>query len=310
MPIASIWNKILSFAIRFSEKVKRMLYEINNQLIISRVFPEAKIRPVISINRKTLAKVENWIENEVYDKSIFQYGLPQQARDSINKDVGNEITYTDAMLFLSRNLKKSINYLELGVSVGKNFIQVANFFDHSTITGLDVEEINPVLECLLDKVSCTKWVGNSSMKLGNSSLTEYIYNPNHNQVFYVNGDILDENTWKALSGRKFNMIFSDAFHSPEALLYEYSMIKSYELLDADEFLFVWDDLGDEMTTSFMQIWHELRQKYNLRSKSKLIISLRGWIGINEGRHLIGIVMKVNKGTGIVAKGETLNEFSC
>ena len=277
---------------RKGRNIIRAPYLFNNSIRIARVFPKSQIEPVMRINRRTLEKVDNWIEDDVYEKSIFQYGLPRSARHLIDKEIGADITYTDAMLYLSRYLKKKINYLELGVSVGKNFIQIVDYFHHSASTGVDIEEINPVLEGFFKKVSYMGWkTGINSMKRGASSLSEYYYTPNHNQITYISGDIFDESTWRALSARKFNMVFSDAFHSPEALLHEYEMIKKYELLDPDEFIFIWDDLGREMTTSFMQIWHDLRFKHNLRNSSRLMVRLRGWLGINEDKHPVGIIMR-------------------
>jgi hypothetical protein len=133
----------------------------------------------------------------------------------------------------------------------------------------------------------------NSLKRKNSSLTEYLYALNQNRIKYISGDIFDENSWQRLAGVKYNIIFSDAFHSPDALLHEYELIKKYGLLDEDEFLLVWDDLHGQMETSFIKIWAELNRKYNLKEDSKLRIRVNGWVGKNENLHEIGIITKFN-----------------
>ena len=271
-------------------KAKRTLLNLNNSRKLAKMFPRDKIEPIIKYNRETLKNVPNWIDDEVYERSIFQYGLPREVKHLINLDIGKDITYSDVILHLSLSLKRSINYLELGVSVGKNFFQIANFLKNSGLTGFDIEEINPVLEKLLNKKSRIEWeTKKDSLKRQNSSLTEYFYSDNHNRIKYVSGDIFDENSWKRLAGFKYNIIFSDAFHSPDALLREYEMIKKYDLLDEDEFMLVWDDLHSNMEPAFAKIWSELKLKHNLKDDSKLRIRLNGWIGRNV--HEIGIIRK-------------------
>ena len=268
--------------------------QLYNSRKISKIFPRDKIEPIVKFNRETLKKIDNWIDDEVYEKSIYQYGLPRQVRHLIDLDIGRDITYSDAILYLSSFLKRDINYQELGVSVGKNFYQITNFLKNSNLTGFDIEEINPILEGFFRKVNRVEWeTMKGSMKKKKSSLTTYFYEPNNNQIKYLSGDIFDENSWRRLSGDKYNIIFSDAFHTPEALLYEYEMIKKYGLIDDEEFILIWDDLNGEMETSFNKIWFDLRKKYNLKENNKYRIGLNGWLGQNEFVHEIGIVTKFN-----------------
>ncbi len=269
-------------------KTKQLLNSRKN----SKIFPNNKIEPIVNFNRETLKKVNNWIDDEIYEKSIYQYGLPQHAKHLINLDIGKDISYSDAILYYSSFLKKDIKYLELGISVGKNFFQITNFLKNSNITGFDIEEINPILENFFHKSKRIKWeTMKGSMKKTKSSLTTYSYPPNNNRITYVSGDVFDENSWKQLSGNKYNIIFSDAFHAPEALLHEFQMIKKYSLIDEDEFILIWDDLHGEMNSSFNQIWFDLSKKYDLKNNNKLRISLNGWLGQNEFVHEIGIIMK-------------------
>lgn len=275
-------------------RLKNKLKKLSNSRRISKIFPKNKIEPIINFNRETLKKINNWIDDEVYEKSIYQYGLPRQVRHIIDREIDADITYTDTILFLSSFLKKDINYLELGVSVGKNFFQVTNFLKNSNITGFDIEDINPTLERFFSKKNRIEWeTMKGSMKKKNSSINTYLYEPNNNKIWYLSGDVFDEKSWQRLSGNKYNIIFSDAFHSPEALLIEYEMVKKYGLIDEEEFILIWDDLHGEMEISFNKIWLDLQQKYNLKENDKLRICLNGWLGQNEFVHEIGIISKIN-----------------
>lgn len=264
---------------------------MRNSLKVSQSFLKKEMHPIISANRKSLKKIKTWIDEDTYKASVFNYGIPDHIKHFIDEELDNEVTYSDALLYLVSSLKKKVNYLEVGVSVGKNFFQVINYLQNSLIVGFDIEKINPTLEKYLVFIDKSEWnTMHGSLKTDKSSFSHYEYTPNQNQVSYLNGDVFDEVSWKALEGKQFNIIFSDALHSPEALLKEYEMICKYNLLDRDEFLLIWDDLGGNMSNTFNVIWNDLKLKYNLRDESKQIFLLNGWIGKNEYKHEIGIIM--------------------
>jgi hypothetical protein len=99
-------------------------------------------------NRDALRIVESWIP-ESGTVSHAGYGT---ACDPIwNIDlIKAETTYSDLLTFLISYLKEPISYLEIGVSVGKNFWQIYNACaPGSYFCGVDAEEINPRLEVLL-----------------------------------------------------------------------------------------------------------------------------------------------------------------
>lgn len=265
-----------------------------NTARLSQLFADSDMRPLIEHNRATLRMVKKWIDDDVYQHSIFQYGLPERLRPVIDLELGDDLTYTDVMSYLSRFLEKPVNYLELGVSVGKNLLQMTNMLQHCSLTGFDIEEINPVLQGFFEKVGrVDTWHPQpGSMKTSASSLTEYRHAPNDNRLMYLSGDVFDENAWRRLAGNKFNVIFSDAFHSPEALLLEHQMIQKYELLDEAEFIWVWDDLSGEMPLAFLRIWSDLRQKHHLRRDDKLLVAVNGWVPNDP--HPIGIITRLNR----------------
>jgi len=256
------------------------------------LFTPEEIDLVVSQNRAALSLIPNWINDQVYERSIFNYGLPRGLKHFINEPISRETTYTDALCHLQSKIKAPIRYLELGVSVGKNFFQMANFLKTASLTGFDIEEINPILESqFTEKTVIARWpTMASSMKKGDSSMTEYKFAAN--KVSYLSGDIFDETSWARLAGMKFNVIFSDAFHSPDALRFEHGMIKRYDLLDRDNFIILWDDLGGEMTPAFLDIHVQMESDFGLTSRNLAVNRYRGWVGQHEPEHLVGMIYKL------------------
>lgn len=279
-----------------AEKLKQIKHNIINHIAIkkykNKLFSEKEIMPVVIKNRETLSLVHHWIENDVYENSLFNYGLPSDSRHLIDLPINNEVTYSDVICCLQSKIKYAINYLEVGVSVGKNFYQIANYVENSKLTGFDIENINPILERnFSDKKMIQQWktCRSSIKKNEKSSLTTYKYKTN--SVNYLAGDIFDKNSWEKLRGEKFTFLFSDAFHSPNALKFEYNMLKKYELINFDNFVMVWDDLGGAMTTAFLEIYDDMKKRYNLNKRSAALNWYRGWLGQYEPAHLVGVIFK-------------------
>jgi len=108
-------------------------------------------------NRATLASVPLWISDELRRDSVFQYGIPDSVCHLVDEDIGDGITYTDALVVISKKLKKQIRYLEIGVSVGKNLLQMIERLESAHLTGFEIEDINPVLASKLSMVSTRTW---------------------------------------------------------------------------------------------------------------------------------------------------------
>ena len=244
-------------------------------------------------NRTTLAAVKSWIAESDYEKSLFQYGLPASVRHLIDAPVGDETTYSDVLAFLAEDLTKQVRYLEIGVSVGKNFLQMLRQLHGALLVGFDIEDINPVFENYLEKGTGVAWETRAgSLRKTPSTLTEYAFLPNDNRVRYLAGDLFDDASWARLTGTTFNLVFSDAYHSADALLAEWRAIKSLGLLDADEFIFVWDDLGGEMSDAFNRISGEMREIFRIPASETWFGRCGGWLGTNEGYHAVGVVRKL------------------
>lgn len=249
-------------------------------------FSGKKMEEIVRKNRNSLKIASSWIDNEAFRNSYYNYGVPDNIKPLLDIDIGDGITYSDLILYYSRHLNK-INYLELGVSVGKNFLQMAKGFENASLTGFDIENINPLIHNNFIFLNNETWASKpSSLRTEHSKLSNYYYQSN--SISYIAADIWDENSWAKLEGNKFNIIFSDALHDAEALLWEYKMIDKYQLLD-NEFLIVWDDLNNGLERSFYKIAESLKEQYNLQDKNVRLIKINGWLGKNEIKHDVGFI---------------------
>ena len=240
---------------------------------------------IIKQNRNSLSLIEDWIDEKAFENSFFKYGVPDFIKEHINKPINNSVTYTDVMVYIGGEYFKKINYLEIGVSVGKNFFQLLTTLNHSHFTAFDIEEINPVLaDCLLFKEKREWPTPQGSIKKTNSSLKTFEFRGMG--IDYLCADVWDENSWAKLKGNKFNLIFSDALHSHKAILFEFEMLVKYNLLD-DKFVIVWDDLVGKMKDSFFKIIKKYHENYQI--KDVYLLNVNGWVGENEVPHSVGII---------------------
>jgi hypothetical protein len=108
---------------------------------------------IIKFNRQTLSNVEHWIKRADWENppSIFNYGLPHYIFHLIDAPIDENQTEVDMICKYLGELPK-INYLEIGVSVGKTFYQVIKYAEHfhanvdKSFSCIDIEKINPTLE--------------------------------------------------------------------------------------------------------------------------------------------------------------------
>lgn len=248
-------------------------------------FSVAEMLDTIRLNRNSLQSVNDWIDEQAFARSYFNYGVPEFLKALINRPIGDAPTYTDLMALLASRYFSSVNYLEIGVSVGKNFFQLLNALDNSCFTAFDIEEINPVLAKRLESGTKTEWdTPASSIKKNRSSLSTYTFGGK--KVRYLSADVWDANSWSKLEGNKFNLVFSDALHTPEAILFEFEMLVKYRLLD-ERFVIVWDDLVGKMKNSFFKIIRKYNEHYQI--KDVYLLGINGWVGENEGPHSVGII---------------------
>ena len=216
---------------------------------------------VYARNRQSLGRVQRWADN--IDNSLWRYGVPemwstgQQGLDRTTLDqIEPEVTYTDLIGFVASQIE-ALTYLEIGVSVGKNFWQIVELFPDAEIFGLDVEEPNPSLTRLFERVE-TVWEGPEQVVdtlSGNKAtirLTHYhLHRKDGKPVTYVKGDQFSHETWASMKAR-FNFVFSDGVHSGRAVIDEFDHLKRSGLLEiSGQFAMYWDDLVNvEMQSAF------------------------------------------------------------
>jgi hypothetical protein len=144
-------------------------------------------------------------------ESHFGYGIPESLYNNngeylLNKPINNEPTYTDLICYFS-NKFKNIRYLELGVSVGKNFYQVMHHLNGAYMMGYDLEELNPLLKTVFNwkNASLRKWGMGNYLKPSEPSVIRNMQFK-QNIIDYISADIYDPNRWNELRDKQFNLI--------------------------------------------------------------------------------------------------------
>lgn len=183
---------------------------------------------VIRKNREC-CKGKIWITEDEWKRSGDLYGLPDFCFSRINDTLTDDVTYSDVLVYLSNNFHID-EYLEIGVSVLKNFYQMASNTECNLIA-YDINQKNPCVEI-------------------------------PREYKYIQGNVMVKDDWEPLKAlnKKHNLIFSDALHSNEGLQAEWD---NY-ILDhlADKFIIVWDDAWDSPVQHIKQNFiPELMKRY-------------------------------------------------
>jgi len=261
-----------------------------------------------SVNRKSLARAPKWMSDmNVYKNSYFRYGLPEHAVPQIDLDVGPDFTIPDVITYLLANMKtysnlnenngkQGLRYIEIGVSVGKCLYQIQNIFGKSSIVAaLEIEKINPAYETTLtNKVIIDTWATPTTKFIRNDGrLSKYTAKDTGAQIWYLETDEFNTDGWDKLKYHmnSFNFIYSDAFHTRDALLYEWNQIKSLNLIDFDSnWVMSWDDLESTDQGSMRGAVRWIMEDCGkITPTNTLIIHVNGWLGHNEYRHIMGIM---------------------
>lgn len=237
---------------------------------------------IIRENRKFLHSVEEWISPAAYDSSRSCYGCPRRVLPLLSLPIDDQPTYSDLLVYAARRLPAPVRYLELGVSVGKNFYVLANALNEATLVGFDWERMSPTLA--------------RRFEFMHSAGRLHWYRYRRNRIGYLQADIRSAPDWALLAGQRFNLVLSDACHQADMLRREFTMLERFDLLDPAGFVMVWDDLdrspAGPVTRAYQEIADALRRRYDLPPEAAFRLELNGWLGQHEHRHTIGVINSV------------------
>jgi hypothetical protein len=186
-------------------------------------------------------------------------------------EIEKEPTYSDLLAFIAGRLQQ-VTYLEIGVSVGKNWLQMIERAPDAKIFGLDVERPNPRI---LPRFGGAEIVHSSDRDYTVETLSgtpaqvkleHHRLSRDGTPVTYVRGDQFSPDTWASMKGERFNFIFSDGVHSPRALETELDHLLANDLIADGPFVMYWDDLVNEpMQAAYRRNVARLQERFGPQS---------------------------------------------
>ena len=238
-----------------------------------------ELKKIIIENRNFLKTQQPIFSRNEFDEN--QYGMSYQNFKNINKDINSFTTYSDLLNFIIKHLyRKKVNYLEIGSSVMKNFVQILNYAEKSTLYCFDINEIPQKYQKLFVNKNIIE-----SKKLFSSEVKS-------NNIYYFKGNVLSESDaleFKENLNIKFDLIFSDALHQSDAVLSEFANIIKPNL--STEFTIYYDDLDFlGLENTFFNIFNDLKSLQNVYATTFYIY---GWMGQYEKVHKNGIISTHN-----------------
>ena len=256
---------------RFKYRYTKLLFliVIKLQFIYLYVFyylnKNKELLEIINKNRTYLKTIKKFLSEDSYAQN--DYGVQRRIYNNLEKEIVKIPTYSDLLIFFIKKLfNNKVNYLEIGVSVLKNYLQINNGVSDSNIVGFDINDLNPNF-INLNKIQ-----------------------KNNNNLIYFKGNVLskeDAEKFNETFKDKFDLVFSDALHEPEAIRSEYELIIKNNL--KNKFLIYYDDLDfagieDELGKIRKDLENNLNESINFYT-----LYIYGWIGQHEKLHKNGIL---------------------
>lgn len=256
---------------RFKYRYTKLLFliVIKLQFIYLYVFyylnKNKELLEIINKNRTYLKTIKKFLSEDSYAQN--DYGVQRRIYNNLEKEIVKIPTYSDLLIFFIKKLfNNKVNYLEIGVSVLKNYLQINNGVSDSNIVGFDINDLNPNF-INLNKIQ-----------------------KNNNNLIYFKGNVLskeDAEKFNETFKDKFDLVFSDALHEPEAIRSEYELIIKNNL--KNKFLIYYDDLDfagieDELGKIRKDLENNLDESINFYT-----LNIYGWIGQHEKLHKNGIL---------------------
>ncbi len=246
--------------------------------------------------------------------SLYNYGLPDSVFHLINNDVGLFPIGHDLLSFLGSQLlsvararerrlqpPRRLHYFEVGVSVGKCLFTQLEFFGPSAlIFAYDLEDINPSFARMLapGAPAVLDSFTEEHLKPGQSSIrrqpgierTDTIkkfVSPAGGELLYLAADEFNSAGWVHLKRQNitFDLLYSDAFHDPSALIFEAEQLLSHGLINLQSFAMVWDDCYPGMETlAVCPMLQRMRGTTGVPPLFTMIVMIHGWLGTSEFEH--------------------------
>jgi hypothetical protein len=291
--------RILAWQDVWTERIKNIRYRLREAVPFD-VDPE-RLGRIKRKNRETLHSFSGWYDPALFARSVCNYGISTDKLHLLDVEIGAETTLSDIVTYHCAGLRAPARYLEIGVSVGKNFVQVVEGTVEGDFTGFDIEDVDPVVTRDLKHLTREEWSsldpayarrasGADFSRPSLSSLDIFEDRSGKKKVRYIAGNVFDERCWQVLAREKYDLIFSDAMHTGAAIKHEYSMMKKYNLLGGNALTIIWDDLHfPGMREAFLDITNDLSTTFGADRCSRSLHLVYGWAGRHEGyRHLVGI----------------------
>jgi len=251
----------------------RFLIILKKQLVIQTfyysIFKNDILVSIINENRKFLRTIDKFLNEDIYKNN--DYGIQRRIYEKLESEISELPTYSDFLILIIRlHFKNKINYLEIGVSVLKNFLQINNGVFNSNLIAYDINKINPNFKNL-DSIS-----------------------KNGNSLRYFEGSVLDRIDALKFNSKfnyKYDLIFSDALHEPDAIRKEYELLIKDNL--KEEFLIYYDDLDFQgVEKELINIHYDLEKHLN-KKLNLYTLKIYGWIGQHEKLHKNGIITSID-----------------
>ncbi|MCE0522939.1 MAG: hypothetical protein LV480_08510 [Methylacidiphilales bacterium] len=248
-----------------------------------------RLQEIIRQNRRALKEVDDWLPAGLLGGSVFRYGVNPDVEKLLNLPLDNECSLADLLAYFGRTLNEPLKYLELGVSVGKTFWQILNTCAPCECWAFDIEEINPVLKQRFVEQSRDEWSSPpDSMKKTASSITHFVHPSSGGKIHYICADIFDERAWQLLAGQGFNLILSDALHTPQALDFEWRQMTKLNIFSPKDVTIMWDDLDGRMKEWFHAKRPDIAGHLGVDVGNVGTLFLNGWLGRREFPHRLGL----------------------
>lgn len=280
-------------ALTFYRRFCKARAERRGESFLSKV-DASGLQEIIVRNRQILKEIDNWLPVGLVENAVFRYGVIPSTERLLNLPLDNECTAADLLVYLGKTLNEPLKYLELGVSVGKTLWQVLNTCGPCECWAFDIEEITPVLKRHFVEQDREEWPSPpGSIKKTASSITRFVHPPSGSRINYICADIFDERAWNLFAGVGFNVVLSDALHTPEALDFEWQQMMKMNIFSPTALAIMWDDLDGKMKEWFHAKRPAIAEHLGINARNVSTLFLNGWFGRREFPHRLGLAIRNN-----------------